>query len=133
MRYRLKLATWTVVREHDQLSPRSLSSPETAALFAVHLLQKHVDEQHFWTIHLNAQNDYLLHTEGSMGTQSASLVHPREVLGPAARDGTSSLILIHNHLYGIPRHRVRTCASRGSSPTGRSSWTSGCTTPPHHR
>jgi len=37
-----------------------------------------------------------------MGTQSASLVHPREVLGPVARDGASSLILIHNHPSGDP-------------------------------
>ncbi len=103
MRYRLKLATWTVVREPGQPSPRVLSSPEAAALLAVDLLKEHDDDkEHFWAVFLNAQNHYLMHTEVSVGTLSASLVHPREVLGPALREGASSLILIHNHPSGDP-------------------------------
>jgi len=43
-----------------------------------------------------------MHTLVSTGTQSASLVHPREVLGPALREGASALILIHNHPSGDP-------------------------------
>jgi DNA repair protein RadC len=38
----------------------------------------------------------------SVGTQSASLVHPREVLGPALREGAASLIPVHNHPSGDP-------------------------------
>ena len=38
----------------------------------------------------------------STGTQSATLVHPREVLGPALREGASGLSLIHNHPSGDP-------------------------------
>ena len=103
MRYRLKLATWTVVREPDQPSPRILSSPEAAALIAVDLLREvDDDKEHFWAIFLNAQNHYLLHTEISVGTQSASLVHPREVIGPALREGASAIILVHNHPSGDP-------------------------------
>ena len=103
MRYRLKLATWTVVREPGQPSPRILSSPEAAALLAADLLHEHDDDkEHFWGVFLNAQNHYLMHTEVSVGTQSASLVHPREVLGPALREGASSLVLIHNHPSGDP-------------------------------
>jgi len=49
---------------------------------------------------LNAQNHYLLAHLVSTGTQSSSLVHPREVLGPALREGASALILIHNHPSG---------------------------------
>ena len=37
-----------------------------------------------------------------MAVQSASLVHPREVLGPALREGAASIILIHNHPSGDP-------------------------------
>jgi DNA repair protein RadC len=103
MRYRLKLATWTVVREPGQPSPRILSSPEAAALLAADLLTEHDDDkEHFWVVFLNAQNHYLMHTEVSVGTQSASLVHPREVLGPALREGASSLVLVHNHPSGDP-------------------------------
>jgi DNA repair protein RadC len=69
MRYRLKLATWTVVREHGQPSPRILSSPAAAALLAVDLLKEHDDDkEHFWAIFLNSQNHYVMHTEVSVGT-----------------------------------------------------------------
>jgi len=102
-RYHLKLATWTVVRESGGLSPRTLSSPAAVAELARDLLRDYDDDkEHFWAIFLNAQNHYLLHTLVSTGTQSASLVHPREVLGPALREGAASLVLVHNHPSGDP-------------------------------
>jgi len=103
MRYRLKLATWIVHREAGQPSPRILGSPEAVALLARDFLRAADDDkEYFWTIFLNAQNHYLMHTLVSTGTQSASLVHPREVLGPALRVGAASLILVHNHPSGDP-------------------------------
>jgi len=102
-RYRLKLATWTVVRECAAPSPRILSSPATVFELARDFLRiADDDKEHFWAVLLNAQNHYLMHTEVSVGTQSASLVHPREVLGPALREGASAVILIHNHPSGDP-------------------------------
>jgi DNA repair protein RadC len=102
-RYRLKLATWTVVREPGQPSPRVLSTPAAVVELAKDLVQAADDDkEHFWVILLNAQNHYLLHTEVSIGTQSASLVHPREALGPAVREGAASIILVHNHPSGDP-------------------------------
>ena len=103
MRYRLKLATWIVRREPGQPSPRILTSPQAVALLAGDLLKAADDDkEHFWAIFLNAQNHYLMHTLVSTGTQSASLVHPREVFGPALRAGAASLILVHNHPSGDP-------------------------------
>jgi DNA repair protein RadC len=102
-RYRLKLATWTVVREVGQPSPRILSSPQAAALLAQDLLREADDDkEHFWAVLLDTKNAYLMHTLVSVGTLSSSLVHPREVLGPALREGAASLILIHNHPSGDP-------------------------------
>ena len=102
-RYRLKLATWVVVRECSEPNPRILGSPaEVAALAMDFLKAADDDKEHFWAIFLNTQNQYLMHTLVSTGTLSASLVHPREVLGPALREGASSLILIHNHPSGDP-------------------------------
>lgn len=102
-RYRLKLATWTVIRKPDQPSPRLLDQPEKVAALASDLVRAGDDDkEHFWAIFLNAQNRYRMHTEVSVGTQSSSLVHPREVLGPALREGAVSLILIHNHPSGDP-------------------------------
>jgi len=103
VRYRLKLATWIVVRDGSQPSPRVLSSPEDASLLALDLIRAADDDkEHFWVVLLNSKNYYLLHTEVSVGTQSASLVQPREVLGPALREGAASLILVHNHPSGDP-------------------------------
>jgi DNA repair protein RadC len=80
-----------------------LSAPEAVALLARDLLNTADDDkEHFWAIFLNAQNHYLLHTLVSTGSQSASLVHPREVLGPALRAGAAALILVHNHPSGDP-------------------------------
>ena len=102
-RYHLKLATWTVVRESCAPSPRTLSSRAAVAELARDLLRDHDDDkEHFWAIFVNAQNHYMLHSLVSTGTQSASLVHPREVMGPALREGASGVILVHNHPSGDP-------------------------------
>ena len=103
MRYRLKLASWTVVRERGQPSPRILDDPAAVALLAGDLLKDADDDrEHFWSIYLNAKNHYLLASLVSVGTQSGTLVHPREILGPALRIGAASVILVHNHPSGDP-------------------------------
>jgi DNA repair protein RadC len=102
-RYHLRLATWTVVRESGSPSLRRLDGPAAVAELARDLLREHDDDkEHFWAVLVNAKNGYLLHTLVSTGTQSASLVHPREVLGPALREGASGVILVHNHPSGDP-------------------------------
>jgi DNA repair protein RadC len=103
IRYRLKLATWTVVREPGQPSPRVLSDPAAVVALAKDFLADADDDrEHFWAVYLNAQNRYLFHTEVSVGIQSSSLVHPREVIGPALREGASAIVLVHNHPSGDP-------------------------------
>ena len=102
-RYRLKLATWTIVREPGQPSPWKLDGPAAVAELALDLARGADDDrEHFWAVLLSAQLGYLMHTEVSVGTLSASLVHPREVFGPALREGAASLVLIHNHPSGDP-------------------------------
>jgi DNA repair protein RadC len=102
-RYRLKLATWTIVREPGQPSPRKLDSPNAAAALA-HDLACCADDgrEHFWAVLVDTRLSYLLHTEVSVGTLTGSLVHPREIFAPALREGAASLILIHNHPSGDP-------------------------------
>lgn len=102
-RYRLKLASWTVVREPGQPSPRVLSEPSAVATLAVDLAKSEDDDrEHFWVLMLNTQNHLALIHEVSVGILSASLVHPREVFGPALREGAASIILVHNHPSGYP-------------------------------
>ena len=102
-RYRRVAVTYTVAREHAPTSWPTLSSPEAAAEFARELLAVHDDDrEHFWVIFLNAQNHYTGHHLVSTGSLSASIVHPREVLGPALREGAAHLILVHNHPSSDP-------------------------------
>ena len=102
-RYRLKLATWTVVRERGQPPPRKLDTPRAVAELARDLACCADDgREHFWATLLDSQLGYFMHTEVSVGTLNASLIHPREVFGPALREGAASLILVHNHPSGDP-------------------------------
>jgi DNA repair protein RadC len=102
-RYRLKLATWIVVREAEEPPPRKITNPEDAARLALEFAKAADDDrEHFWVVLLNRKHHYLMHTEISVGTQSASLVHPRQVFGPAVREGAASIVLCHNHPSGEP-------------------------------
>ena len=102
-RYRLKLATWIVVRDAEEPSPRKINNPEDTARLAQELATAADDDrERFWVVLLNTKHRYLMHTEVSVGTVSASLVHQREVFGPAVREGASSVLLCHNHPSGEP-------------------------------
>jgi DNA repair protein RadC len=102
-RYRLKLATWIVVREAEAPSPKVINHPDDAARLATEFVKAcDDDKEHFWVVLLNQKHHYLMHTEVSMGSQSAALVHPREVYGPAVREGAAVVVLVHNHPSGNP-------------------------------
>jgi len=103
MRYRLKLATWTVVREESEPSPRKLGTPEAVAKLAIDFTRAMDDDkEHFWAVLLDGKNRYRMHTLVSTGSQGASIVHPREVFGPAMREGANALLVMHNHPSGDP-------------------------------
>lgn len=56
----------------------------------------------FRGLYLNCRNQ-LIHDEWiSVGSLSMSLVHPREVFGPAIRRSAYSMIVVHNHPSGDP-------------------------------
>ena len=98
-RYRLKVATWTVVREVGAPSPRKLDSPEAVVELARDLLRDQDDDrEHFWVVLLNTQNHYLLAHLVSTGTQSATLVHPR--------------LCVAAHKYGYVAAVVMWCSAR---------------------
>ncbi len=102
-RYRLKLATWIVVRDAAAPSPRMLNHPDDVARLAQEFVRAcDDDKEHFWVVLINTRHHYLMHSEVSVGNQTASLVHPREVFGPAVREGAHSILLAHNHPSGDP-------------------------------
>jgi DNA repair protein RadC len=55
-----------------------------------------------WVLCLDRKNRVLRTEKISSGTETGSLVHPREVFRPAVRWGASAIILAHNHPSGDP-------------------------------
>lgn len=58
--------------------------------------------EHFVGFYLNARNQLLTRALVSVGSLSASIVHPREVFEPAITGGAAGLIVAHNHPSGDP-------------------------------
>jgi DNA repair protein RadC len=69
---------------------------------AVPLLGEIKDQQreHFLCLYLNARNQVVHKEVISIGSLSASIVHPREVFRVALQHAVASLILAHNHPSG---------------------------------
>ena len=58
------------------------------------------DQERFVTACLNTKHHVQCVVEITKGTLDASLVHPREVFKPAIIQGSSAIILSHNHPSG---------------------------------
>lgn len=100
--YSVRVVRFSVVREPDAAPARVLSDPSTAADVARTLIPDDARE-HCGVLMLNTRHGLVAYHEVSTGTLSASLVHPREVFGPALRLlGVNSIILVHNHPSGDP-------------------------------
>ncbi len=104
-KYKLHVVSFSVVREGTEEKAGThpvLSEPAAVAALARQIIPDDAKE-HFWILMLNTQNRLVAAHEVSTGTLGASLVHPREVFGPALRVmGVSSLVLLHNHPSGDP-------------------------------
>ena len=59
-----------------------------------------LDRENFVAVLLNTKNEVIEFPTISVGTLSASLVHPREVFKPAIRASAAGVILAHNHPSG---------------------------------
>jgi DNA repair protein RadC len=58
--------------------------------------------EHFVGFYLNARNQLLARSLISIGSLSASIVHPREVFVPAIEKSAAGIIVAHNHPSGDP-------------------------------
>ena len=56
-----------------------------------------LDRENFVVVLLSTKNEVLGFPTVSVGTLSASLVHPREVFKPAIRASAAGIVLAHNH------------------------------------
>ncbi|MFD0957971.1 RadC family protein [Paenibacillus chungangensis] len=84
-----------------QLSPQIIRSPQDAYDY---LKDDFMYEQreHFIVIFLNTKNGIVGREVISIGSLSAAIVHPREVMKASIRRSAASIILAHQHPSGDP-------------------------------
>jgi len=65
-------------------------------------LMADADREMFYVLLLSTKNHVLEIALVSVGSLSASIVHPREVLKPAIQRSAAAIIVAHNHPSGVP-------------------------------
>jgi len=58
------------------------------------------DREHFEVLLVSTKNNLIARVPVSVGSLSASVVHPRECLRPAIVANAAAMILVHNHPSG---------------------------------
>lgn len=81
-------------------NPVSIQKPTDILPLAAEIRAK--KKEHFTAFYLNARNEIIHRELVSVGTLSASLVHPREVFKSAVEHSAAGVILAHNHPSGDP-------------------------------
>lgn len=97
-------------------APRYCIEPEGAYahfIAACPLLLKGRKER-FVALYLDGRRQVIRHEVVSVGTLTATLVHPREVFAPALECRAASLVVAHNHPSGdpTPSHEDRLLTER---------------------
>ena len=93
-------ALWGELERRAAASPMDgpVDSPRKALAAIGDLGRKR--KEHFVALYLDACHRVVRRETVSVGTLTASLVRPREVFGPAMRDGYAAVIVAHNHPSG---------------------------------
>lgn len=78
-----------------------ITCPQDAADLLMEEL-RHLREEHFVCLFLNTKNHVIGRQTLSIGSLSASIVHPREVFRAAIRRSSASILCAHNHPSGDP-------------------------------
>jgi DNA repair protein RadC len=101
--YRVPIYRVMLVRETSATlaQPQLCSSRDAAVLFRQHL--GNVDREHFLVAMLDQKNKVIGINTVSMGSLTASVVHPREVMKPAILSNAAALLCCHNHPSGAPQ------------------------------
>lgn len=95
----VELGKRVVVNQRQVLG--KINSPSTVVEFFQSEL-KHLNKERFIVVFLNTKNMITSYETISVGSLSASIVHPREVFNRAIKRSAASLILVHNHPSGNP-------------------------------
>lgn len=82
-------------------APSQITRPEQVAEYLRRRVRDDTRE-HFVAIYLDGRHRPIADRIVSIGTATASLVHPREVFQPAVALGACALLIGHNHPSGDP-------------------------------
>jgi len=82
-------------------APAKITSPDQVAEYLRRRIRDDARE-HFVAIYLDGRHRPIADSIVSIGTATASLVHPREVFQPAIALGACALVIGHNHPSGDP-------------------------------
>lgn len=87
-------------RFYDEISTKDkiVLSAQDAVSIASEIRDK--KKEHLVCLYLNARNALLKKEIISIGTLDTSLIHPREIFGPAVELRAAGIILLHNHPSG---------------------------------
>jgi DNA repair protein RadC len=79
--------------------PSVLADPSSVYLSCNNLLE--LPQEHLVVFFLTVRNQEIARETVSIGTATASLIHPREVFRPAIIHNASHIVLAHNHPSGV--------------------------------
>jgi len=82
-------------------APAKITSPGHVAEYLRRRIRDDARE-HFVAIYLDGRHRPIADSVVSIGTATASLVHPREVFQPAIALGACAVLIAHNHPSGDP-------------------------------
>jgi DNA repair protein RadC len=82
-------------------APESMRGPADIAAFMRRAVTDDARE-HLVALYLDGRHRAVAHQIVSVGTATASLVHPREVFQPAIMLGACAVVVAHNHPSGDP-------------------------------
>lgn len=100
LKYKIPQIKLAILREPSQEPLPAVRTPEDLTQYLEPM--KHLSEEHFVALHLNARNQLTGYHVVSHGTLSASLVHPREVFKAALLSNAYCIVVAHNHPGGSP-------------------------------
>lgn len=91
------------VYESEKVSERKKYNAVTSPSVLFDIIKNKIQnfsKEHFFVISLDTRNNYIGIDEISIGTLTASLVHPRETFESAIRRHAAHIIIAHNHPSG---------------------------------
>ena len=102
LRYDVAIYRVALVRESSVQLPSGCLRDSRAVAALVRERLQGADREHFIVLLLNRKNEVIGINTVSMGSLTASVVHPREVFKPAILGNAAAIICAHNHPSGDP-------------------------------